>query len=137
MDIAHLHFGHITGRVPNIEKCHKALSEIELHAGVPEDVRGQFNVARNMALYQYFMYALAPEVQMKTFSVIELALRRRLEPANRSGLASLSKKPWSWDCSKMRGFGIWTHRIPAMGSQDVCQRYCLSFGMLWRMARLT
>nr|ACB12995.1 hypothetical protein [Hydrogenophaga sp. PL2G6] len=21
MDIAHLHFGHITGRVPNLEKC--------------------------------------------------------------------------------------------------------------------
>lgn len=104
MDMTHLHFGQITGRVPNLEKCHKALSEIELHAGVPEDVRGQFNVARNMALYQYFMYALAPEVQMKTFSVIELALRRRLEPANRSGLASLLRKAVELGLLKDEGF---------------------------------
>jgi hypothetical protein len=28
-----------------------------------------------MAIYTYFMYSLAPEVQMKTYSVMEMALR--------------------------------------------------------------
>ena len=71
-----------------------------MHSGVPEEIRSQFNVARNMALYQYFFYALAPEVQLKTYTIIEYALRLRagtgkklmlkdlIEKANREGWIS-------------------------------------------------
>lgn len=44
-----------------------------------------------MALYHYFHYAMAPEVQMKTYAVIELALKQRLPEARRTSLASLLK----------------------------------------------
>lgn len=66
MDETHQLFSQITGRLIDLELLHEAVSAITLHEGVPEDIRGQFNVARNMALYQYFHYALAPEIQLKT-----------------------------------------------------------------------
>src|SRR5467141_1534588 len=81
-------------------RLHAYVSSITMHSGVPEEIRSQFNVARNMALYQYFFYALAPEVQLKTYTIIEYALRLRagtgkklmlkdlIEKANREGWIS-------------------------------------------------
>jgi len=91
IDERHLLLGQLTGRMHSLESLHASLAAIELHPGVPEDVRGQFNVARNMAMYTLFHYAMAPEVQMKTFSVIELGLKRRLPEAAGKGLAGLLK----------------------------------------------
>jgi hypothetical protein len=92
MDQSHALLAQITGYIPSLPKLHAALAEIELHDGVPEDVRGQFNVARNMALYTYFHYAMAPEVQMKTYSVIELGLKRRLPHMAKRTLAPLLRE---------------------------------------------
>ena len=91
IDERHLLLGQVTGRLHSLESLHASLAAIDLHPDVPEDVRGQFNVARNMALYTLFHYAMAPEVQMKTFSVIELGLKRRLPEAEGRGLAGLLK----------------------------------------------
>jgi hypothetical protein len=77
IDESHLLLGQVTGRTLDLNLLYRAVESIELAPAVPEDIRGQFNVARNMAVYTYFCYALAPEVQLKTFTVIELALRRR------------------------------------------------------------
>src|SRR4051812_5378871 len=77
MDEIHALIGGITGKVPDLAKRHAYIELITMHDGVPEVIRGQFNVARNMALYQYFMYSLAPEVQFKTYTIIEHALRLR------------------------------------------------------------
>ncbi len=94
MDQAHHQLVQITGRFLPLAKRHEVLASIELHDGVPSPVVGQFNVARNMALYQHFHYALAPEVQMKTYSVIELALRTRfnIEEDERRTLAPLLRR---------------------------------------------
>lgn len=54
---------------------HQSIQDIQLHAGVPQTVRGQFDIARNMALYSCFFYALGAEVQLKAYNVIEHALR--------------------------------------------------------------
>lgn len=89
IDERHLLLGQITGRLHSLETLHASLAAIDLHPGVPEDVRGEFNVARNMALYTVFHYAMAPEVQMKTYSVIELGLKRRLPEEKGRGLANL------------------------------------------------
>lgn len=89
IDEGHRLLAQVTGYLISLPKLHAALKEIELHEGVPEEIRGQFNVARNMALYTYFHYAMAPEVQMKTYSVIELALKQRLPSQARRGLATL------------------------------------------------
>lgn len=77
IDEQHLLLGEITGFVIDLDKLHTELSRIELITKVPDEIRGQFNVSRNMALYTYFLYSLAPEVHMKTYSVMELALRTR------------------------------------------------------------
>lgn len=75
IDEKHILLSKVTGGLLDIELLHRALSEIELNDNVPEEVKGQFNVARNMALYTYYFYALAPEVQHKTYTVIEYALK--------------------------------------------------------------
>lgn len=77
IDESHVLMSHVTGRLLDINLLYRAVESIKLGDGVPDDIRGQFNVARNMALYTYFCYALAPEVQLKTFTIIELALRLR------------------------------------------------------------
>lgn len=77
IDESHVLMAQVTGRVLDINLLYRAVEPIELGVAVPDDIRGQFNVAKNMALYTYFCYVLAPEVQLKTFTVIELALRRR------------------------------------------------------------
>lgn len=75
IDEKHLLLSKVTGGLLDLELLHRALSEIELNDNVPEKIKNQFNVARNMALYTYFFYALAPEVQHKTYTVIEYALK--------------------------------------------------------------
>lgn len=72
--------GGICGSLPNLEKMHDYLSKEILNEEVPDEIKGQFNVAKNMALYSYFFYALAPEVQLKTYTVIEHALRVKTNP---------------------------------------------------------
>ncbi|MCV0438349.1 MAG: hypothetical protein K5880_06940 [Hydrogenophaga sp.] len=104
MDLAHRQLGEITGYVPSLPKMHAALAAIKLHEGVPVPVIGQFNVARNMALYHYFHYAMAPEVQMKTYSVIELALRLRFNASNGKTLAPLLQMALAASLLKDAGF---------------------------------
>lgn len=88
VDERHLLLGQLTGNSWNIADLHAEVSAITLHEGVPEVLRNQFNVVRNMALYQYFYYGLAPEVQLKTYTIIEYALRLRAED-RRTGFKAL------------------------------------------------
>ncbi|MBK9217452.1 MAG: hypothetical protein RJA63_892 [Pseudomonadota bacterium] len=92
IDERHLLLGQITGRVPDLQKRHDFVTAIEMHAGVPDEIRSQFNVAKNMALYQYFFYALAPEVQHKTYTIIEYALKLKDAPKPEHGLKRLLSK---------------------------------------------
>jgi hypothetical protein len=92
MDEKHHLLSALTGTIPILEKVHKAISEIQLSDQVPVEIVGQFNVARNMALYCYFFYALAPEVHLKTFTVIELALKTRIRSEKPKTLAPLLKE---------------------------------------------
>ena len=77
IDERHVLLGQMTGGILALEKLHSAVSAIELRSEVPSEIRGQFNVARNMTLYSFFCFSLAPEVRMKSYSVMELALRTR------------------------------------------------------------
>ena len=90
LDGKHQSLSRVTGYVPDLKKTHEALSEVTLNDEVPEDIRGQFNVAKNMGLYCYFFYALAPEVQLKTYTIIELALRLKAEQA---GISEQKNRP--------------------------------------------
>lgn len=65
----------LTGHLPDLIEMYEVIAKEELNIEVPDEIKGQFNVARNMALYTYYFYALAPEVQLKTYTIIEHALR--------------------------------------------------------------
>ena len=104
MDETHALIGGITGKVPDLPKRHAYVASVTMHEGVPEEIRGQFNVARNMALYQYFMYSLAPEVQLKTYTIIEYALRLRNGSSKKMPLAALLEKAVAHGWIQDKGF---------------------------------
>lgn len=92
IDERHVLIGQLSGGVLCLEKLYAALDEIILNPSSPEAVQGQFNVARNMALYSYFCYSLAPEVHMKTYSLMEMALRAFYGNDDKTNLKSLVRK---------------------------------------------
>ncbi|MEH6578601.1 MAG: hypothetical protein V7731_16185 [Amphritea sp.] len=101
MDEKHAMMGAICGAVPSLESMHKYLSNRTLNDSVPDEIKGQFNVAKNMALYSYFFYALAPEVHLKSFTVIEHALRLKANKKKQIMLGALMrmavKEKWITD----------------------------------------
>ena len=52
---------------------------IKLDETVPEEVRSQFNVARNLCLYSWYCYSFHNVACFKAYSTIEMALRIRLD----------------------------------------------------------
>ena len=89
IDHKHLLMGQVFGSVLDLEMLHENLSKEVLNDEVPDEIKGQFNVARNMALFTYYLYALAPEVHLKTYTVIEHALRLKIQPQSRMSLAKM------------------------------------------------
>lgn len=89
MDEKHRLMGAVCGSIPSLKGMHDYLSKEVLNEKVPDEVRGQFNVAKNMAIYSYYFYALAPEVQLKTYTVIEHALRLKAKPKKTMMLKAL------------------------------------------------
>ncbi|WP_420789080.1 hypothetical protein ACOI2Q_18390 [Shewanella algae] len=86
MDSKHLAMGKLCGSVPCLQSMHQILSEETLNDAVPNAIKGQFNVAKNMAMYSYYFYALAPEVHLKTYRIIEQALVLRMPNSKRMTL---------------------------------------------------
>jgi len=73
-----------------IEDLYEELNLIELNEAVPEDVRSQFNVARNVCLYSWFCYSFHNVSCLMAYSTIEMALRIRLgKPEHKSSLRTL------------------------------------------------
>lgn len=91
MDKKHGLMGAICGSVLSLKGMHKHLIYEVLNSEVPDEIKGRFNVAKNMALYSYFFYAIAPEVHLKTYTVIEHALRIKANSKKRIMLTELLK----------------------------------------------
>ena len=62
------------------EEHHRAISAFTLHSGVPEDILIQFETAKNIYLYAWFVYRFYPVAKSHAYACLELALRERLEP---------------------------------------------------------
>jgi len=62
-----------------VEGLYEEIKLIELHEVVPEDIRSQFNVARNLSLYTWFCYSFHNVSTLKAYSTVEMALRIRLD----------------------------------------------------------
>ena len=73
-DERHALLDQITGSRLTLVGLHEALSQLCLREDVPEEIRSQFNVARNLALYTWYSYSLNPVVQLKSYILIEHAL---------------------------------------------------------------
>ena len=81
--------GHL--RAIRVEDLHAEMRPLELHSSVPNEIRQQFDLARNTYLYSWFAYDLAALAEQHTYVVLEMALKHRAkaEPSKPSGLNSL------------------------------------------------
>lgn len=62
-----------------LEDIYNSVFEISLDEIVPEDIRSQFNVAKNVAVYSWYCYPFHQVCEMKAYSTVEFALKQRLE----------------------------------------------------------
>lgn len=59
---------------------HVEVASIVLHDNVPAGVRKQFETAKNLYLYGWFVYRFFPVARSHAYACLELALRERFEP---------------------------------------------------------
>lgn len=100
IDKQHLFMMKLGGKTIELKSYHQEIAAIKLHCGVPQTIVGQFNIARNMALYTFFFYSLGSEVQLKTYTIIEHALRikaNRQDLMLRQLLMKANQKNWLCD----------------------------------------
>jgi hypothetical protein len=60
-----------------IESIYVVVEEIKLNAGVPDEVRSHFEIARNLALYSWFIYSFNVVAGMHAFASLEMAVREK------------------------------------------------------------
>lgn len=70
---------HSTGAVTTttIEFIYTLVEEIELGAGVPDEVRSHFEIAKNLAVYSWFVYSFNVVAGMQAFASLEMAVREK------------------------------------------------------------
>ncbi len=70
---------HSTGRITEttIESIYRLIEPIRLTEKVPEDVRSHFEIARNLALYSWFVYSFNVVAGMQAYSSLEMALKQK------------------------------------------------------------
>jgi hypothetical protein len=60
---------------------HSLVAPISLSADVPDEIRHEFDTARNAFVYSWYVYEFATLAEIRCFAALELALRRRLDPS--------------------------------------------------------
>jgi hypothetical protein len=68
-------------RPMQIEDLHDLMLKLELGPGVPPAIREHFDVARNAFIYSWFSYELVSLAEAHSYTVLEAALRHRIEAA--------------------------------------------------------
>lgn len=68
---------HSTGGVTptTIESIYTIVESIQLNDNVPSEVRSHFEIARNLALYSWFMYSFNVVAAMQALASLEIAMR--------------------------------------------------------------
>lgn len=90
-------------RLYELNDMHRSIDVITLSSEIPEKIISQFNVARNLALYSWFVYSFHPVAMMKVFSTVESALKIRLGQ-HKYGFKGLLKKSVKLGLLKDSGF---------------------------------
>ncbi|WP_215396937.1 hypothetical protein [Rheinheimera oceanensis] len=65
---------HFTG---SLRDRHAVLCRINLHEGVPVEVRQSFETAKNLSLYTWFVYRFHQVSELMAYVTLEMALRNR------------------------------------------------------------
>jgi hypothetical protein len=107
-----------TSRVMELADQHEQISGYVLHAGVPNGIVVQFETARNVYLYSWFVYRFYPVAEHQSLACLELALRERLKEEMRTGkikgkrptLRPLLKYAIDHGLVKNEGFSTWRNR---------------------------
>ena len=58
-----------------LEDFHETAKAIELHEGVPEDIRNHFQTARHLQIYSFFCYPFHVSAMMHAYASAEFALK--------------------------------------------------------------
>lgn len=70
---------HSTGVVSEmtIDTIYEDLEQIQLNPTVPESVRSHFEIARNLAVYSWFVYSFNVVAAMQAFASLEMAVKEK------------------------------------------------------------
>jgi hypothetical protein len=60
-----------------IKSIYSVVEPIQLNAGVPDEVRSHFEVARNLALYSWFVYSFHEVAALRAMASLEMAARSK------------------------------------------------------------
>ena len=125
-DTRNTHFvliNHETGeeRSLTLEDFYKTVELIKLHERVPDNVRSQFNVARNLAIYTWFCYAFHQISELKAYSTLEMALRIKFDK-NKVGLKQLLIEAVKSGLIKDRGFRNVKNTLKNLDSTEYVKR---------------
>jgi hypothetical protein len=75
-----------------ILEIHERLDKYSgLHAGVPKSIQSQFEVARNLMLYAYFVFEFQTQAELQAYAALEFALGERFDHPTRED--KRGKKP--------------------------------------------
>lgn len=92
IDERHILLSLVSGRIQDKVQRYDSIKSIVLNNCVPDEIKSQFNVLRNLALYQYFCYSFSSLVQHQSFVVIEYALRIRFSYSAHARLKNILRK---------------------------------------------
>lgn len=78
-NMCYVRIDHETGKWIDLDirDQYEAISQIILHADVPKDILTQFETARNLYLYAWFVYRFYPVAEHQSLTCLEFALRER------------------------------------------------------------
>lgn len=77
-----------------LEDHHARLAGIHLVEAVPEDVVIQFETAKNLSLYSWFVYRFGPVARMHAYATLELALRMYFDISRET---AIKKRKYLWN----------------------------------------
>lgn len=82
---------HSTGAVTptTVESIYTLVEEIELGANVPDEVRSHFEIARNLAVYSWFVYSFSVVAAMQALASLEMAVRMKTNAKKRDSFYDL------------------------------------------------
>ncbi len=92
------------------EDIYKSVDAVNLLDSVPEDIRSQFNVAKNLAVYTWFSYSFHQISELKAFSTLEMALKQKFGK-NKNGFRGLLRKAVNSGLIRDKGFSHITHEV--------------------------